>query len=90
MDRKEFEAVLEEAAKQRDCEVVDLKFDDDDNVFEVTLNKHESFVDLADCEFVHRAILAAFDRNVEDYSLTVSSAGIDSKTADGILKTIKE
>ena len=30
MDRKEFEAVLEEAAKQRDCEVVDLKFDDDD------------------------------------------------------------
>ena len=39
MDRKEFEAVLEEAAKQRDCEVVDLKFDDDDNVFEVTLDK---------------------------------------------------
>ena len=50
MDRKEFEAVLEEAAKQRDCEVVDLKFDDDDNVFEVTLDKHEGFVDLADCE----------------------------------------
>lgn len=90
MDRKEFEAVLEEAAKQRDCEVVDLKFDDDDNVFEVTLDKRDGFVDLADCEFVHRAILAAFDRNVEDYSLTVGSAGIDSKTADGILKTIKE
>ena len=67
MDRKEFEAVLEEAAKQRDCEVVDLKFDDDDNVFEVTLDKHEGFVDLADCAFVHRALLVAFDRNVEDY-----------------------
>ena len=32
---------------------------------------------LEDCESVNDAVLAAFDRDVEDYSLTVSSAGLD-------------
>ena len=47
-------------------------------------------VQLADCEHVHRAILAAFDRNIEDYSLTVGSVGIDAEEADEMLKTINE
>lgn len=69
---------------------MDLKFDDDENVFEVTLDKDGGEVDINDCEFVHRAVLDAFDRNIEDYSLTVSSVGLSPEEADEILKTIKE
>ena len=50
----------------------------------------EGMVDLQDCEYIHRAILAAFDRNVEDYSLTVSSRGIDPEEADQLLRSIEE
>ena len=91
MDRKEFENVVEKAAQERGCSVVDIMFNDDDNVFEVTLDKAgDADVTLDDCEYVHRAVLSAFDRNVEDYALTVGSAGIDAAEADEILNTIKE
>lgn len=90
MERSKFETVVSSAALQRGCDVVEIKFDDDDNIFEVVLDKQNSDVELADCEFVHRAVLAAFDRNIEDYSLTVGSLGIDADEADEILKTIKE
>lgn len=90
MNKTELEAVLAKAAADRDCKVVDLMFNDDDNIFEVTIDKDGGYVDLADCEFVHRAVLAAFDRNIEDYSLTVGSVGLDSTQADEILKTINE
>ena len=71
---------------QRGCVLADLDFDDDDNVFVVTIDKEGADVELADCEYVHRAILAAFDRDVEDYSLTVTSAGIDAEEADALLE----
>ncbi len=90
MDRLKFEAVLEKAAGERGCEVVELAFNDDDNIFEVTIDKKDGLVDLSDCEFVHRAVLDAFDRNVEDYSLTVGSLGLSSEEADKILETINE
>ncbi len=90
MNRAEFEAVLGKAVAERECKLVELSFNDDDNVFEITIDRESSPVELADCEYVHRAILAAFDRNVEDYSLTVSSAGLSPEEADEILKTIKE
>ena len=90
MDRKEFENVVEKAALERGCSLVDIMFNDDDNVFEVTIDKPGADVELADCEYVHRAVLAAFDRNIEDYALTVSSVGIDAAEADEMLNTIKE
>ena len=86
MERSELMKVLEQAAAQRGCEVVELDFNDDDNVFEVTIDKPSADVDIADCEFVHRAVLAAFDRNIEDYSLTVSSVGISAEDADALLR----
>ena len=49
-----------------------------------------SAVELADCGYVHRAVLTAFDRNIEDYALTVGSVGIDAAEADEMLQTIKE
>lgn len=90
MEREELQKVLEKAAVSRGCKLVELQFDDDDNVFDVTIDKEGGSVDLEDCEFVHRAVLSAFDRNVEDYALTVGSVGIDSAEADEILKTMNE
>ena len=90
MNKAELTGVLEKAASERGCKVVDLMFNDDDNVFEVTIDRLDgSGVDLADCEYVHRAVLAAFDRNVEDYALTVGSVGIGSEEADEMLDTIE-
>ena len=90
MKEQELRKVLDEAAAGRGCSVVALEFNDDDNVFDVTLGKSSGAVDIADCEAVHRAVLAAFDRNVEDYALTVGSEGLPSDEADEILKTINE
>ncbi len=89
MKKSEFEAVLLKAAAEKGCKVVELLFDDD-NVFEVTIDKEQGSVDIEDCEYVHRAILDAFDRNVEDYSLTVSSVGLSPEEADKLLETVKE
>ena len=89
MEREHLMSVLSAAASERGCKVVVLDFNDDDNVFDVTIAREDSSpVDLADCEFVHRAVLAAFDRNVEDYALTVGSVGIDAGEADKMLETI--
>jgi len=91
MDRQKFQEVITKAAAERSCTVVMVDFNDDDNVFEVVLDKDgEESVNLDDCEYVHRAVLDAFDRNIEDYALTVGSAGLDAAEADEILKTINE
>ena len=89
MDRTEFEKVVEKAVAERGCSLVDIMFNDDDNVFEVTIDKADADVDLADCEYVHRAVLTAFDRNIEDYALTVGTAGISSEEADELLANEK-
>ena len=89
MERQKFEQIASAAAQERGCTLVEILFNDDDNVFELTLDK-EGGADLEDCEVVHRAILSAFDRDVEDYSLTVGSAGISAEEADELLKTIKD
>ena len=88
MDRNKFEEVLNSAASLRGCSVVEIEFNDDDNVFDVTIDKAGGQVDVDDCEFVHRAVLSAFDRNVEDYALTVGSVGVAPEEADEILKTL--
>ncbi len=90
MQRKEFEDVVIRAAKERGCELVAVDWNDDDNVFDVTIDKAGDAVSLEDCEYVHRAVLAAFDRDIEDYALTVGSVGIGAEEADEILKTIEE
>ena len=46
-----------------------------DNDVEVTIDS-DTNVDIDDCIALNNKILAAFDRDVEDYSLTVTSAGL--------------
>ncbi|MCQ2154012.1 MAG: hypothetical protein MJY44_05545 [Bacteroidales bacterium] len=88
MERTELQDVLEKAASERGCRLVALSFDDDNNVFDATVASldGEALVSLDDCEYVHRAVLAAFDRNIEDYALTVGSDVFDAALADDILK----
>ena len=90
MDRTELVKVLEAAAAGRGCAVAALDFDEDDNVIDVTITKEGGAVNLGDCESVHRAVLAAFDRDVEDYALTVGSAGISGAEADALLKEMED
>ena len=84
METAEILKVAQAAARERGCSIVDVKGDDDNN-FEVILAKADGPVDLDDCEFVHRAILSAYDRDIEDYALTVGSQGISGEEADSRL-----
>ncbi|MBQ4491706.1 MAG: hypothetical protein II967_00215 [Deltaproteobacteria bacterium] len=84
MEISEILKIAVPAAEDRGCKVLDAKGDDDNN-FEIILSKESAPVDLADCEAVHRAILAAYDRDIEDYSLTVGSKGISGDEADALL-----
>lgn len=90
MEEAKLHKVLQEAAKQKDCIIVNVDFDDDDNIIEVTIDKENADVTLGDCEFIHRAVLAEFDRNIEDYSLTVTSLGIDAAEADELLRNMDD
>ena len=90
MKYEEFSNVVARAASERGCKVVDIQFNDDDNVFEVTIDSETAPVGLEDCEHVHRAVLSAFDRDVEDYALTVGSLGIGAEEADALLGALPE
>ena len=48
-----------------------------DNDVEVTIESEEGKVELEDCVEISRFFETKFDRETEDYSLTVTSAGLD-------------
>ena len=60
----------------RACFLVEASIGKDNDIL-ITIESENGNVTLEDCESVNAAVLAAFDRDVEDYSLTVSSAGLD-------------
>ena len=89
MDEAKLRAVAQVAAEKQGCSIVALTLDDDNNIV-ITLAKSGAPVELQDCESVHRAVLAAFDRDVEDYALTVSSEGLSPEEADRLLAEAPE
>ena len=60
----------------RGCYIVDVKVSKDNDV-EITMESEEGTVELEDCVAVSRFFEGCFDREKEDYSLTVTSAGLD-------------
>jgi len=48
-----------------------------DNDVEITIEAEEGQVELEDCVAISRYFETVFDRETEDYSLTVTSAGLD-------------
>ena len=76
MTAKEITPVAEAAANRQGCYVVDITVSRDNDIT-VVLDKETGTVGMEDCIAVNDAVLAAFDRDVEDYALTVTSAGLD-------------
>lgn len=76
IDKTALEQVINEALEGTKMFLVTVKVSKD-NVIDVALDSDED-ITIDDCVAVNDAVLAAFDRDEEDYELTVGSYGITS------------
>ena len=76
MTKEQIIGAVETAVQERGCFIVDVTVNAMNDV-EVVLEKEDGTVDWDDCAAIDAVVHAAFDQDVEDYSLTVSSAGLD-------------
>ena len=76
LEAKEIEQMMTAAVEGRACFLVDMQVSRENDV-EITIESCEGIVDLEDCAAVSHAFESSFDREKEDYSITVSSAGLD-------------
>ena len=60
----------------RGCFLVDVSVSKDNDIV-LTIESENGKIELDDCVSLSRCFETKFDREVEDYSLTVSSAGLD-------------
>ena len=60
----------------RGCYLVDVTVSKDNDI-ELIIESEEGIIELDDCVAVSRYFETCFDREKEDYSLTVTSAGLD-------------
>lgn len=60
----------------RGCFLVDISVSKDNDIM-LTIESENGKIELDDCVSLSRFFESKFDREVEDYSLTVSSAGLD-------------
>ena len=60
----------------RGCFIVEVSVSKDNDII-LTVESEFSEIELDDCVSISRYFETKFDRDVEDYSLTVSSAGLD-------------
>ncbi len=76
MTTEEIAKAIEPVLARRGCFLVEARIGKDDDIL-VAIEKEEGDVSLEDCESINDAFLEAFDRDEHDYSLTVTSAGLD-------------
>ena len=76
MTKEQIIQATEEAIAQRGCFLVEVTLSKDNDI-EIVIEKEEGVVDWEDCAAIDQVMHAAFDQDVEDYALTVSSAGLD-------------
>ena len=76
MNEKDILSKMTPVVESRGCFVVEVEVSPDNDVT-FTIEKYEGAVEMEDCIAVNNAFLDTFDRDVEDYSLTVTSAGLD-------------
>jgi ribosome maturation factor RimP len=72
----QIEKAIGPAITARRCFLVGIDVTPDNDIT-VTIEREEGSVDMDDCVAINDAFAAIFDRDVEDYSLTVTSAGLD-------------
>ncbi len=58
------------------CFITDVTVSSDNDIV-IAIESENGTVDMNDCVAINDAFLAAFDQDKEDYSLTVTSAGLD-------------
>ncbi|MBR6248883.1 MAG: ribosome assembly cofactor RimP [Muribaculaceae bacterium] len=76
IDKTELTQVIEQALQGTDMYLVQITVSRD-NIIDVALDS-DGDITIDDCVRVNDAVLDAFDRDVEDYELTVGSYGISS------------
>ena len=76
MQKEQIIQAIEPAVKERGCFLVEVTVSAENDI-EVVIEKEEGIVDWEDCAAIDKVVHEAFDQNVEDYALTVSSAGLD-------------
>ena len=76
MTKDQIIKAVETAVAERGCFLVDVTVSKDNDI-EIVIEKEEGVVDWEDCAAVDKVVHEAFNQDVEDYALTVSSAGLD-------------
>ena len=76
MTKEQIIQATEEAIAQRGCFLVEVTVSKENDI-EIVIEKEEGIVDWEDCAAIDKVMHEAFDQDVEDYALTVSSAGLD-------------
>ena len=74
LDKELLRSTVEEAIAGTDIFLVNITVSAD-NIVDVTIDSPEG-IDIDHCTALSRRITEVFDRDVEDYELTVGSAGI--------------
>ena len=89
MTKEQIIQAVEAAVAERACFLVEVSVSKDNDI-EIVIEKEEGVVDWEDCAAIDKVMHETFDQDVEDYALTVSSAGLDRpfKVARQYLKAI--
>lgn len=67
---------MEKPVAERGCFITDVTVSADNDIV-IAIESEDGTVDMDDCVAVNNAFVATFDQDKEDYSLTVTSAGLD-------------
>ena len=76
MTKEQIIEATQQAIAERGCFLVEVTVSKDNDI-EVVIEREEGIVDWEDCAAIDKVVHEAFDQDVEDYALTVSSAGLD-------------
>ena len=76
MNKEKIIEAIGPAVKERGCFLVEVSVSADNDI-EIVIEKEEGIVDWEDCAAIDKVMHEVFDQDVEDYALTVSSAGLD-------------
>ena len=76
MNVSEIKDALQSELVARGCFLVDVSVSKDNDIV-VTIESENGKIELDDCVALSRFFETEFDREVEDYSLTMTSAGLD-------------
>ncbi len=76
MNKEQIIQAIGPAVAERGCFLVEVTVSTANDI-EIVIEKEEGIVDWEDCAAIDKVVHEAFDQDVEDYALTVSSAGLD-------------